>query len=214
MKNRIIAILGIAALSIALCVRASVAGPAAIRAQGGPTQILDSGGVNRLSISASGAAKVDGSAVTQPISAASLPLPAGASTAAKQPALGTAGSPSADVITVQGNASGTPIPVSGTVTASTSAPSATYQGQKKVAVTGTAVVIGSSQALTIGLIITASPGNTNDIYLGDSGVNNTAAPSGNGYRLMPGQSVRVSGNNVNLWYINGTANDFVTWIGN
>ena len=49
--------------------------------------------------------KVDGSAVTQPISAASLPLPSGASTAAKQPALGTAGTASADVITVQGIAS-------------------------------------------------------------------------------------------------------------
>lgn len=39
-------------------------------------------------------------------------LPTGAATAAKQPALGTAGTPSVDVITVQGNASGTPIPVS------------------------------------------------------------------------------------------------------
>jgi len=72
------------------------------------------------------AVKVDGSAVTQPISAASLPLPTGASTAAKQPALGTAGTASADVITVQGVASMTPLlvngsgvtqPVSGTVTA-------------------------------------------------------------------------------------------------
>src|SRR5512139_2238813 len=44
------------------------------------------------------ALKVDGSAVTQPVSAASLPLPTGASTAAKQPALGTAGTASADVI--------------------------------------------------------------------------------------------------------------------
>lgn len=42
---------------------------------------------------------------TQPVSASSLPLPTGASTAAKQPALGTAGSPSADIITVQGAAS-------------------------------------------------------------------------------------------------------------
>lgn len=52
---------------------------------------------------------VDGSGVTQPVSAASLPLPTGASTAAKQPALGTAGSASSDVITVQGIASMTPI---------------------------------------------------------------------------------------------------------
>lgn len=57
-------------------------------------------------------------------------LPTGAATAAKQPALGTAGTPSADVITVQGVTSMTPLkvdgsgvtqPVSGTVTASNTA---------------------------------------------------------------------------------------------
>lgn len=52
---------------------------------------------------------------TQPVSAASLPLPSGAATAAKQPALGTAGTASSDVITVQGIASGTPQPVSGNI---------------------------------------------------------------------------------------------------
>ncbi len=39
-------------------------------------------------------------------------LPTGASTAAKQPALGTAGTSSADVLSVQGVASGTPQPIS------------------------------------------------------------------------------------------------------
>ena len=62
---------------------------------------------------------------TQPVSATSLPLPTGASTEAKQPALGTAGTASADVLTVQGIASMTPLktdgsgvtqPISGTVT--------------------------------------------------------------------------------------------------
>lgn len=43
------------------------------------------------------------------IAAAALPLPTGASTAAKQPALGTAGTPSIDVITVQGRAAMTPV---------------------------------------------------------------------------------------------------------
>lgn len=80
-------------------------------------KVLDTGGTNALSVSAGGAAKVDGSAVTQPVSAASLPLPTGAATAAKQPALGTAGTASTDVITVQGIASGVAQPVSGTVTA-------------------------------------------------------------------------------------------------
>jgi hypothetical protein len=50
---------------------------------------------------------------TQPVSAASLPLPSGAATSAKQPALGTAGSASADAITVQGVASMTPLKVDG-----------------------------------------------------------------------------------------------------
>lgn len=50
---------------------------------------------------------------TQPISAVSLPLPTGAATAAKQPALGTAGTASTDVITVQGIASMTALKVDG-----------------------------------------------------------------------------------------------------
>ena len=46
------------------------------------TQIVQGG--NTAVVSAAGALKVDGSAVTQPVSAASLPLPAGASTSALQ----------------------------------------------------------------------------------------------------------------------------------
>lgn len=88
------------------------------------------GQIAPVSLTPAGAERVDGSAVTQPISAASLPLPAGAATAAKQPALGTAGTSSADVITVQGRAAMTPIlvdgsattqPVTGTVTANAGA---------------------------------------------------------------------------------------------
>ena len=66
-----------------------------------------------------GSVSVSNLPATQAISAASLPLPSGAATSAKQPALGTAGTPSTDVITVQGIASGTPQPVSGTVAVST-----------------------------------------------------------------------------------------------
>lgn len=93
----------------------------------------------------SGRIPVDGSGVTQPVSAASLPLPTGASTeatlsslngkvtavntgavtvvasalpsgaatSAKQAAPGTAGSPSADVLTVQGTTSMTALKVDG-----------------------------------------------------------------------------------------------------
>ena len=55
---------------------------------------------------------------TQPVSASALPLPTGAATEAKQPAFGTAGTPSADVVSVQGVSGGEPIEVTGTLTAS------------------------------------------------------------------------------------------------
>jgi hypothetical protein len=45
-------------------------------------------------------------------------LPSGAATAARQPALGTAGSSSTDVLSIQGVASGTAVPVSGSITCS------------------------------------------------------------------------------------------------
>ena len=61
------------------------------------------------------ALRVDGSAVTQPISVVSLPLPAGAATAANQPQIGTVGSPSADVMTVQGRSGMTAITTEGNV---------------------------------------------------------------------------------------------------
>jgi hypothetical protein len=63
---------------------------------------------------------------TQPVSVASLPLPSGAATAAKQPDFGVAGSASTNVLTVQGIAAMTALkvdgsavtqPVSGSVTA-------------------------------------------------------------------------------------------------
>ena len=54
---------------------------------------------------------VDGSGVTQPVSAVSLPLPSGASTAAKQPAIGTAGTAATDVLTIQGITSMAPLAV-------------------------------------------------------------------------------------------------------
>jgi hypothetical protein len=72
---------------------------------------------------------------TVAISAASLPLPSGAATAAKQPALGTAGSASADVVTVQGVASMTPLRVDGS--AATQPVSGTVGISGGVAVTGT-----------------------------------------------------------------------------
>jgi hypothetical protein len=99
-------------------------------------------------VAVSGTVAVDGSGVTQPVSgtvelgatslaaletisavqsgawnitnlSGTVSLPTGASTAAKQPALGTAGAASADVITVQGVASMTPLLVTASLAAGT-----------------------------------------------------------------------------------------------
>lgn len=104
--------------------------------------------------------KVDGSGVTQPVSLTSttitgtvavtqsgtwnvtnisgtVSLPTGASTAAKQPALGTAGAAAADVISVQGIASMTPLKVDGSgVTQPVSLTSTTITGTVAVAQSG------------------------------------------------------------------------------
>ena len=75
----------------------------------GPFPVTDNGG----SLTVDGSVSVSNFPATQPISATALPLPTGAATAAKQPAIGTAGTPSADVLTVQGSASMTALKVDG-----------------------------------------------------------------------------------------------------
>lgn len=121
------------------------------------------------------ALKVDGSAVTQPISAVSLPLPTGASTAAKQPALGTAGTASADVLSIQGIASMTPLavtgtffqatqPVSGTVTTTPPANASTNLTQ----IVGTAADVnsGNKSAGTLRVVLaTDQPALTNKLLV-------------------------------------------------
>lgn len=144
----------------------------------------DGTNLRALKVSSAGVLSVDGSAVTQPvsgtfwqatqpvsgtfwqatqpISASALPLPTGASIASKQPALGTAGSASADVITVQGIASMTALkvdgsgvtqPVSGTVTinalTNTSVVKAQLQDNAGTAVTVGQKTMASSLPVTI-----------------------------------------------------------------
>lgn len=96
--------------------------------------------------------------VVIPVSATSLPLPSGAATAAKQPALGTAGSASSDVLTVQGSAGMTPIAISGDITASNASvsatgstvpASATYTGFLDSTGKLAGAKLNSSQALTV-----------------------------------------------------------------
>ncbi len=93
----------------------NASGASAVNIQDGGNSITIDG-----SVSVTGSVAVTGPltdtqlrASAVPVSASSLPLPTGAATAVKQPALGTAGSASADVITVQGIASMTALKVDG-----------------------------------------------------------------------------------------------------
>jgi hypothetical protein len=87
-------------------------------------------------------------------------LPTGAATAAKQPALGTAGSASSDVITVQGVASMTPILVN-----------ATGSGDVPITLAGETVVLGAGSA-AIGKLAANS-----GVDIGDVDVTSIAAGS-------------------------------------
>jgi hypothetical protein len=108
----------------------------------------------------SGRVPTDGSGVTQPVSVASLPLPTGAATAAKQPAIGTAGTASADVLSVQGVAGGTAIPVSFTRLTSAS----------------DSVTTVPSGTQTVGGTVTANVGTTGGLGL-DSTLNTLLKPA-------------------------------------
>lgn len=84
-------------------------------------------------------------------------------------------------------------------------------GQKKIAVTGTAVRMPTN-ALLNGAVITNNS-STNDVFLGDSSVNNTSNGDGNGYVLKAGASIGFAYPDVNTLYLNGTANDWVSFLG-
>lgn len=179
---------------------------------------------------------------TLAVSAAALPLPLGAATAAKQPALGTAGSAATDVITVQGIASGTAQPaaqsgtwtvqpgntanttawkvdgsavtqpVSGTV--STTPPAYTAPAVGEHAVTTSAVQMAT---VTCKLVqIKALAANTGKVHVGVSGV--TAAPDGTtdtatGLELSAGESTGwIPVDNLNRLYVRGTAAGSVTYL--
>lgn len=158
----------------------------------------------------SGRVPVDGSGVTQPISAVSLPLPSGAATSAKQPALGIAGTASTDVLTVQGIASMTPLlvngsgftqPISGTVAAT----------QSGVWSTGRTWTLGSgtdSVAAVESGTWTVQPGNTPNTapWL------ITISQGGNAATVTAGNALKVDGSAVTQ-PISGTvtANQGGTW---
>lgn len=83
-------------------------------------------------------------------------------------------------------------------------------GQIKIANTGTAIQLPNN-TLSNGVIITAKSTNSAPISIGVSGVNNTVDGTGNGYILEAGNSVSFAVANLNSIYINGTANDIVSY---
>lgn len=152
-----------------------------------------------LPVSVLGTVPVSGTfwQATQPVSAASLPLPTGAATAAKQPALGTAGTASADVLTVQGIAAMTPLkvdgsgvtqPVSGTLTANQ----------------------GGAWSITVGAALPAGTNVIGGVELVDSAGVNKASISAAGALKVDGSAATqpVSGTvTANLGTLNGVALD-------
>lgn len=126
---------------------------------------------------------------TLAVSAATLPLPSGASTAAKQPALGTAGTASADVITVQGVASMTPLlvngsgvtqPVSGTITANLAAGVNNIGDVDILTIAAGDNNIGNVDIVTMPNVTLAAGTNTNEV-VGDAA--HDAAIAGNPVRI-------------------------------
>jgi len=186
---------------------ATNAGVAPVDATKGLAVDLTATGANTTAL------KVDGSAVTQPVSgtvtanagsgtmavsAASLPLPSGASTAAKQPALGTAGTASADVITVQGitsmtalktDGSGVTQPVSGTVTANI----------------GTAGSLALDATLTGGTAKAIATDGTNSVSVSTAGADGTSNTF-NGLRTSAHAKV-FNGTTWDRFYSAGGANN-------
>ncbi|HQR17691.1 MAG TPA: hypothetical protein PK948_04955 [Gemmatimonadales bacterium] len=160
---------------------------------------LDGGGY--LKVHEQGTATVSGTVTanagsgTMAVSAAALPLPSGAATAAKQPALGTAGASSTDVLSVQGIASGTALPVSA---ASLPLPSGASTAAKQPAL-GTAGT-ASSDVITVQGITSMTP-----LKVDNSGVTQpvsgtVAATQSGTWTVQPGNTA-----NTTAWKVDGSA---------
>lgn len=155
--------------------------------------LVNLGGNNDVTVT--GTVTANAGTGTMAVSAASLPLPSGASTAAKQPSLGTAGSPSSDVLTVQGATSMTALKVDGSaVTQPVSDGGGSITVDGTVGVSGTIDTelttadldtgAGTDTRAVVGLAGTASggaqliPGSATDGLLVNLGANNDVTVTG------------------------------------
>jgi hypothetical protein len=102
---------------------------------------------------------------------------------------------------------------SGSQTTSVIIPSSFKTGQAKIAVTGTAVQLGSN-TLTQGVLISALSTNSASITIGpSSSLTNVVNGTGNGAILTAGSTKSIAATNTNLIWINGTAGDIISFIG-
>lgn len=179
----------------------------------------------------SGSVSVANFPATQPVSAVALPLPTGAAISSKQPAFGVAGTPSVDLLTVQGTASMTPLkvdgsgatqPVSGSVSVSNFPATQTVQGTisarvltpvANAVVQGTitvgtspvrATVSGAAPSVTrFNLVLMPDATSLARFWLGSSSVSTSGASRG--IPLIPGQIVTFANDASDYYIISDTA---------
>lgn len=85
-------------------------------------------------------------------------------------------------------------------------PATIYSDQQ--AVTASAVAL-TTQAFVNGFVLKAKSTNTGNVFVGGSDVNTTDDGSGNGYRLLPGESISYGVSTTAGVFIIGTASDVV-----
>ncbi len=86
-------------------------------------------------------------------------------------------------------------------------------GKLYLDITGTAKHL-PGLSLSNGLTIKAGKTNSASIEVGGSNVLNDHTKTGDGYELAPGEAISLSIPGTGSLWINGTANDFISYIGN
>lgn len=115
-------------------------------------------------------------------------------------ALGTNGG-----LKIEGVASGTVVPISGTVTVAV--PTTIYHAKKTVTTAGTRVALASSQAVR-SVCIKALQTNAGYIYVGDTSTSSTT-----GFQLLAGDTISLDIANLNTVYIDSSVSgEGVTYI--
>ena len=132
-------------------------------------------------------------------------LPSGAATAAKQPAIGTAGTPSSDVVSIQGVASGTVVPISDGGVSLTVDNAGTFAVQAVCTNAGTFLVqaaqsgtwtVGLSAAQTLDTVTTVGTVTTVSTVTNLSQLGGVAIAMGTGARSTGTQRVTIATDDV------------------